>query len=254
MLWGFFPQVWRFCDPARAVVFVVLILLPAGEGQFKCSTRSGPVSVNDLSPSLCMVAWPPCQRGQDCQCCGDHRPEVGQSGRWLKLWPMTATDPKRKLPTVKSQRSTPKVAGAALLHRGVPVLTGTAPKGTASSTSLLGTSPSISDFEKDAAKQEVKGSQQIFVIRLGLACARWQIVCRTASQCLSVSYDDLCLAAPEIQRSRPRGKILVPQLMTLAYWFNHNRLLKSIGYIPPAEAEASYYRQFAEQGLHDSLA
>ncbi|MDP4079018.1 IS3 family transposase [Acidovorax sp. A1169] len=30
-------------------------------------------------------------------------------------------------------------------------------------------------------------------------------------------------------------------------WFNHHRLLEPIGYIPPAEAEANYYRQFANQ-------
>jgi len=30
-------------------------------------------------------------------------------------------------------------------------------------------------------------------------------------------------------------------------WFNHHRLLEPIGYIPPAEAEASYYRQLASQ-------
>lgn len=29
--------------------------------------------------------------------------------------------------------------------------------------------------------------------------------------------------------------------------FNHNRLLEPIGYIPPAEAEANYYRQLAEK-------
>jgi len=29
-------------------------------------------------------------------------------------------------------------------------------------------------------------------------------------------------------------------------WFNHHRLLEPIGYIPPAEAEANYYRQLAE--------
>ena len=28
-------------------------------------------------------------------------------------------------------------------------------------------------------------------------------------------------------------------------WFNHQRLLEPIGYIPPAEAEANYYRQLA---------
>ena len=30
-------------------------------------------------------------------------------------------------------------------------------------------------------------------------------------------------------------------------WFNHHRLLEPIGYIPPAEAEANYYRQLAVQ-------
>lgn len=30
-------------------------------------------------------------------------------------------------------------------------------------------------------------------------------------------------------------------------WFNHHRLLESIGYISPAEAEANYYRQLASQ-------
>lgn len=30
-------------------------------------------------------------------------------------------------------------------------------------------------------------------------------------------------------------------------WYNTQRLLEPIGYIPPAEAEANYYWQFAEQ-------
>jgi len=30
-------------------------------------------------------------------------------------------------------------------------------------------------------------------------------------------------------------------------WFNHHRLLEPIGYIPPAEAESSYYRQLTSQ-------
>ena len=35
------------------------------------------------------------------------------------------------------------------------------------------------------------------------------------------------------------------ELATLQWvsWFNHHRLLEPIGYIPPAEAEANYYRQ-----------
>jgi transposase InsO family protein len=39
------------------------------------------------------------------------------------------------------------------------------------------------------------------------------------------------------------------ELATLqwVHWFNHHRLLEPIGYIPPAEAEANYWRQLAEQ-------
>lgn len=38
------------------------------------------------------------------------------------------------------------------------------------------------------------------------------------------------------------------ELATLEWvaWFNHHRLLGSIGYMPPAEAEANYYRQLTE--------
>ena len=37
------------------------------------------------------------------------------------------------------------------------------------------------------------------------------------------------------------------ELATLEWvaWFNHHRLLEPIGYIPPAEAEANYYRQLS---------
>jgi len=39
------------------------------------------------------------------------------------------------------------------------------------------------------------------------------------------------------------------ELATLewVHWFNHQRLLEPIGYIPPAEAEANYYRHHASQ-------
>ncbi len=41
------------------------------------------------------------------------------------------------------------------------------------------------------------------------------------------------------------------ELATLqwVHWFNHIRLLEPIGYIPPAEAEANYWRQHANQVL-----
>ena len=39
------------------------------------------------------------------------------------------------------------------------------------------------------------------------------------------------------------------ELATLEWvsWFNHHRLLEPLGYIPPAEAEANYFRQLAEK-------
>lgn len=45
------------------------------------------------------------------------------------------------------------------------------------------------------------------------------------------------------------------ELATLQWvsWFNHQRLLGSIGHIPPAEAEARYYRQLAAQAAEPVL-
>jgi len=45
------------------------------------------------------------------------------------------------------------------------------------------------------------------------------------------------------------------ELATLEWvsWFNHHRLLEPIGYIPPAEAEANYYRLLAEQAASEHL-
>jgi len=52
-----------------------------------------------------------------------------------------------------------------------------------------------------------------------------------------------------IHRRGPwRTREAAVELATLEWvaWFNHHRLLEPIGYIPPAEAEANYYRQLAE--------
>gem|GEM_PF-1239781 len=32
-------------------------------------------------------------------------------------------------------------------------------------------------------------------------------------------------------------------------WFNNHRLLEPVGYLPPAEGEANYYRQLADQAV-----
>ena len=51
-----------------------------------------------------------------------------------------------------------------------------------------------------------------------------------------------------IHRRAPWKTKEAVELATLEWvaWFNHHRLLEPIGYIPPAEAEANYYRQLVE--------
>ncbi|HNI83435.1 MAG TPA: IS3 family transposase [Rhodocyclaceae bacterium] len=50
-----------------------------------------------------------------------------------------------------------------------------------------------------------------------------------------------------IHRRAPWKTKAAVELATLEWvaWFNHHRLLEPIGYVPPAEAEANYYRQLA---------
>jgi transposase InsO family protein len=57
--------------------------------------------------------------------------------------------------------------------------------------------------------------------------------------------------AEVIHRRAPWKTSEAVELATLEWvsWFNHHRLLEPIGYIPPAEAEANYYRQLSEQAI-----
>ena len=52
-----------------------------------------------------------------------------------------------------------------------------------------------------------------------------------------------------IHRRAPWKSREAVELATLEWvaWFNHHRLLEPIGYIPPAEAEANYWRQLEER-------
>jgi len=47
------------------------------------------------------------------------------------------------------------------------------------------------------------------------------------------------------RRSWPNRESVELATLEWVSWFNHHRLLGPIGYIPPAEAEANYYRQLA---------
>ena len=49
------------------------------------------------------------------------------------------------------------------------------------------------------------------------------------------------------RRSWPTCAAVEMATLEWVSWFNHHRLLEPIGYIPPAEAEANYYRQLAGQ-------
>jgi transposase InsO family protein len=49
------------------------------------------------------------------------------------------------------------------------------------------------------------------------------------------------------RRSWPNRESVELATLEWVSWFNHQRLLGPIGYIPPAEAEANYYRQLASQ-------
>ncbi len=55
-----------------------------------------------------------------------------------------------------------------------------------------------------------------------------------------------------IHRQAPWKSREAVELATLEWvaWFNNHRLLESIGYIPPAEAEANYYRRLANNTVN----
>ena len=54
-----------------------------------------------------------------------------------------------------------------------------------------------------------------------------------------------------IHRRAPWKSREAVELATLEWvsWFNHHRLLEPIGYVPPAEAEADYWRRLASQAM-----
>jgi putative transposase len=67
---------------------------------------------------------------------------------------------------------------------------------------------------------------------------------------LAETINGLCKAELIYRRAPWKTKEAV-EFATLEWvaWFNNHRLLEPIGYIPPAEAEANYYRQLADQSI-----
>ena len=63
--------------------------------------------------------------------------------------------------------------------------------------------------------------------------------------------------AAEVTATTTRGPWKTREAVEIATlhwvsWFNHHRLMEGLGYIPPAEAEANYYRHLTEQPASES--
>jgi transposase InsO family protein len=72
---------------------------------------------------------------------------------------------------------------------------------------------------------------------------------RSYDNALAETINGLYKTEPIHHRRAPWKTREAVELATLEWvsWFNHHRLLEPIGYIPPAEAEANYYRQLTRQ-------
>ncbi len=57
-----------------------------------------------------------------------------------------------------------------------------------------------------------------------------------------------------IHRRGPWKTCEAVEIATLGwvFWFNHHQLMESLGYVPPAEAEANYYQQLTGQTASES--
>ena len=64
---------------------------------------------------------------------------------------------------------------------------------------------------------------------------------------LAETINGLYKAGVIYRRSWPTRESVELATLEWVSWFNHHRLLGPIGYVPPAEAEANYYRQLASQ-------
>lgn len=98
-----------------------------------------------------------------------------------------------------------------------------------------------------------RGSQYVsirYTERLTEACIAPSVGSRGDSydNALAETIDGL-YKAEVIHRRGPWKSLESVELATLEWvsWFNHQRLMEPLGYVPPAEAEANYYRQIASQ-------
>ena len=70
---------------------------------------------------------------------------------------------------------------------------------------------------------------------------------------LAETINGLCKTKPIYQRAPWKSREAV-ELATLEWvaWINDQRLLESIGYVPPAEYEANHYWQLAEERARET--
>ena len=77
--------------------------------------------------------------------------------------------------------------------------------------------------------------------------------CDSCDNALAETFNGM-YKAELIHRRGPRKSREAVEIATLNWvsWFNHHRLMEGLGYIPPAEAEANYYRRLTGQPASES--
>ena len=117
----------------------------------------------------------------------------------------------------------------------------------------------ITDFERDIARwnDANRGGSGCPNTRLGEAGIQPSVGSKGDSydNALAETINGL-YKAELIHRRAPWKTKEAVELATLQWvaWFNNHRLLEPIGYIPPAEAEANYWRQQAQVSSTTKLA
>lgn len=72
-------------------------------------------------------------------------------------------------------------------------------------------------------------------------------VSRFASACSSTAARG---AGSDLTAQKPE---MAPEAIEWVAWYNYHRLMEPLGYIPPAEAEANYYRQLKIDAAEGAL-
>jgi transposase InsO family protein len=87
-------------------------------------------------------------------------------------------------------------------------------------------------------------------------CAKNAELYKSVPGTLMIANKPVVVTKEIIHRRGPWKSREAVELATLEWvsWFNNHRLLEPIGYIPPAEAEVSYWRQHGQASSTTKLA